>query len=77
MDVGTSDDKVVVTRYICIPIILSLYHRASIISTAILIVINSEPKVDDSTVFCDLKHQVMGAQLRKIRISVCESLVTF
>jgi hypothetical protein len=33
------------------PNILSLYRSASIISTHIRIAMNSDPKVDDSTVF--------------------------
>ncbi len=42
----------------------SLYLNDSTMSTATLNPINSEPKVEDSTVFCSLENQMIGAQLR-------------
>jgi len=59
-----------------IPNVHNLYLIASNISTIICIAMNSEPKVEDSTVDWALENQVMGAQLRKIIIPVCEHLVT-
>jgi hypothetical protein len=55
-----------------VPNILSLYLKASIISTAILSATNSELKVDDSTVFCDFEYQVMGDLFTYINIPVWE-----
>jgi hypothetical protein len=46
------------------PNIRSLYLRDSIISTAIFIAMNCEPKVDDSTVFCASEHHIIGAEFR-------------
>jgi hypothetical protein len=40
-----------------IPNILSLYRSPSFISMAILRATNSEPKVEDSIVFCRLEYQ--------------------
>jgi hypothetical protein len=57
------------------PNILNLYLKASVILTAILSAINSEPNVDDSRVFCDLEYQVMGDLFRYINIPVCERRV--
>jgi hypothetical protein len=45
------------------PNIRSLYHRPSISSTAVFKAINSEPKVDDSTMFCRFEYHRIGAQL--------------
>jgi hypothetical protein len=52
------------------PNIQNLYLRLSNISTAISIAINSDPKVEVSTVFCPFENHVIGEQLRKIRIPV-------
>ena len=57
-------------------IILSLYHSPSIISIAILIAINSDPNVDDSTVFCLFEYHNIGALFTKISTPVCNLLVT-
>ena len=46
-----------------IPKHLNLYLRASIISVAILIATNSDPKLDASTVFWCLLYQMIGALL--------------
>ncbi len=46
------------------PNIHSLYLNDSSISASILISMNSEPNVEDSTVFCALENQTIGAQLR-------------
>jgi hypothetical protein len=48
------------------PIILSLYRRPSIMSTAIRNATNSEPNVDDSTVFCLLECHKIGALFTKM-----------
>jgi hypothetical protein len=54
------------------PNIRSLHHRLSNSSTAILMEVNSEPKVDISTVFCALEYHWMGVLFKKIKIPVCE-----
>jgi hypothetical protein len=48
----------------------SLHQSASTISTAIYIATNSDPKVEDSTVFCALEYQIIGAWLRNISMPV-------
>jgi hypothetical protein len=47
-----------------IPSIHNIYRKASIISTQIHRAMNSDPKVDDSTVFCALENQEIGELLR-------------
>jgi hypothetical protein len=47
-----------------IPHILSLYLKASIILTHICIAINSNPKVDVSTVLCTFLNLCMGAEFK-------------
>lgn len=62
----------------CIPTpIISnfLYFKPSIITIAIRVATNSEPKVDDSTVFCRLENHFIGAQLTKIKTPVWERRV--
>jgi hypothetical protein len=58
------------------PNILSLYLNASIISTQMHVAANSDLNVDVSTVLCALENQIMGAQLRYIKILVRDRLVT-
>jgi hypothetical protein len=58
-----------------IPNILNLYRIDSIMSTQILIVMNSDPNMDDSTVFCALLYHCTGAELRYINMPVCDLLV--
>ncbi len=55
--------KMLVAPSIGMPNICSLYWIASIWSIAILRAMNSEPKVDDSTVFCRLENHTIGALL--------------
>jgi hypothetical protein len=47
-----------------IPNILNLYHSDSNISTKMRMAINSDPKLDDSTVFWALEYQMIGAQFK-------------
>jgi hypothetical protein len=54
------------------PIILNLYLKPFIISVAILSAMNSDPKVEVSTVFCDLEYQIMGDLFRYNNIPVWE-----
>ncbi len=58
------------------PNIRSLYRRLSTSSTAIRAAINSDPKVEVSTVFCRLENQTIGARLQKIKIPVWDLRVT-
>ena len=59
-----------------IPIIQSLYCNACIISVAVFAVINSDPKVDVSTVFCRcLEYHIIGAQHTKNNTPVCDHRV--
>ncbi len=46
------------------PNIHNLYHKASIISTAFFIAVNSDPKVDASNEFCLLLNHIAGALLQ-------------
>ena len=57
------------------PIIDKEYLRAINISTAILEAINSEPYVEDSTVFCLLDVQDMGVLFNRMSIPVTDLLV--
>ena len=52
------------------PNICNLYHNASINSIAVFIMMNSDPNVDDSTMFCHFKYQMIGALLTKINTPV-------
>jgi len=54
----------------------NLYHKLSKSSTVILMAMNSEPKVEVSTVFCAFEYQKMGALFRKMRIPACDLRVT-
>ena len=58
------------------PIILSLYLNASIRSINCFMAINSELKVDDSTVFCPLEKKTIGDMFKNINIPICYLLVT-
>ena len=58
------------------PNILNLYLSAVTSSNALFNAKNSEPKVDDSTVFYLLLNQIIGAWLKNISILVCDRLVT-
>lgn len=51
-------------------ILRGLYHRASISSTAIQSMMNSEPKVEVSFIFYFLENHVIGVLLRKMIMSV-------
>jgi len=55
-----------------IPIILSLYRKASFISISICSAKNSKPKVDASTVACFLIYHTMGVRLMKNSNPVCD-----
>ena len=57
------------------PIIQGLYHNACIISVAVFAAINSDPKVDVSTVFCRFEYQIIGAQHANNNIPVCDRRV--
>jgi hypothetical protein len=75
------DDRFVVTEYIHLPIngilnIRNLYRIPSIISIAVFMAKNSEPKVDASTVFWRFEYRRIGARLTKINTPVCERRVT-
>ena len=48
-----------------------------ICSTAVFMVTNSEPNVDDFTVFCFLENQETGAQFKNIKMPVCDLRVTW
>ena len=54
------------------PNIRNLYCSDSIISVAIRNAINSDPKLEDSTVFCLLLNQTTGVLLRYISMPVCD-----
>ena len=54
------------------PIIQSLYCNACIISVAIFAAINSDPKVDVSTVFCRLEYHIIGARHTNNNTPVCD-----
>ena len=54
----------------------SLYLKASISSTDCFMAMNSEPKVDDSTVFWRFEKKTMGDLFTKMRTPVCDLLVT-
>ena len=54
------------------PNIHSLYCNASINSIAVFIVMNSDPNVEDSTMFCHFEYQMIGALLTKISMPVWE-----
>ena len=54
------------------PNILNFYLSAVTSSTAFFNTVKSEPKVDDSTEFCLLLNQSIGAWLQNISIPVCE-----
>jgi hypothetical protein len=58
------------------PNIRNLYRKASIISTAFFIAVNSDPKVDASTELCLLLNHIAGALLQNKRIPVCDRLVS-
>ena len=58
------------------PNIINLYMSAITSSNMFFNDVKSEPKVDDSTEFCLLLNQSIGAQLQNISIPVCERLVT-
>lgn len=64
-----------VAPLIGIPNICNLYHNASFISTAIFKAMNSDPKVDDSIVFCHFEYHLIGPLLIKKMIPVVECLV--
>ena len=55
-----------------IPIILSLYRKASFISIPICSAKNSKPKVDASTVACFLIYHMMGVRLIDSSNLVCD-----
>ena len=55
-----------------IPIIQSLYHHASIISVAAFAAINSDPKVDVSTVLCSLEYHIIVARHTNNNTPVCD-----
>ena len=57
-----------------IPNIHSLKHRVSTASRHVRMAVNSDPKVEASTVFCCLLYQRIGAWLQKI-YPVCDCLV--
>jgi hypothetical protein len=66
MELMTTDllsQKTLAGPSIGMPNIHSLYRKDSNISTSMCMAINSDPKVDDSTVFCALEYQIMGAQI--------------
>ena len=56
--------------------ILNLYLSAVTSSTAFFNAMNSEPRVDDSTEFCLLLNQIIGARSQKISIPVFQRHVT-
>jgi hypothetical protein len=58
-----------------IPNILNLYLKASIISVAIRSATNSEPNVDDSTVFWDFEYHEIGDLFKYINTPVWERRV--
>jgi hypothetical protein len=59
-----------------IPIILSMYRRPSIMSTAIRNATKSETNVEDSTVFCLLECHKIGALFTKMRTPVWDRRVS-
>ena len=74
-------DRLIVTIYegglvTGIHIIQSLYLRLQMYSQHCFIVINSEPKDEDSTLACFLLHQYTNALLMYTRKSVLEHQVT-
>jgi hypothetical protein len=58
------------------PNIHNSYRKASIISTAFFVAVNSNPKVDASTEFCLLLNHIVGTLLQNKRIPVCDRLVS-
>ena len=54
------------------PIIQSLYCTACIISVAVFAAINSDPKVDVSTVLSCLEYHIIGAQHTNDNTHVCD-----
>ena len=57
------------------PIIQSLYRNACIISVAVFAAINSDPKVDVSTVFCRFEYHIIGARHTNDNTPVCDHRV--
>ena len=57
------------------PNILSLYCKATIISTEFFISVNSDPNVDVPTTFCLFLCHITGALLQNIIIPVMDLLV--
>ena len=54
----------------------NLHLKASINSTAVFRATNSDPKADDSTVFCLFECHVIGARFKKMMIPVWDRRVT-